>query len=219
MKNETLSPSARPDSASLDAPLSMTRREAVVRLAMLMGASVVGPRLLAADFGQKGNSDTGFSADDIALLDEIGDTIIPATDIPGAKAVGIGAFIAMMVRDCYFPRDQATFRTGLDQFDQKFSAKYGKGFRAAAPADRTAFLNELDKEQRAFTREHRIETHTDGSETPEAPHHYFRMMKDLTILGYFSSELGATQAVRFIEVPGRFDGAAPYKKGEHAWFS
>ncbi len=200
--------------------MTMTRREMVIRLAVAMGASAVGPRLLSAQFGatvSAGNTD--FSADDLALLDEIGDTIIPATDVPGAKAVGIGGFIAMMVRDCYQPRDQAAFKEGLRNLEARFSAVHRKSFRAGDAKDRTAFLNTLDAEQKEFTKAHRIEQHTDGSETPEAPWHYFRMMKDLTILGYFSSEIGATKALRFIEIPGRFDGAAPYHKGEHAWFS
>jgi hypothetical protein len=199
--------------------MTMTRREAVRQMALMMGASVIGTRLLAADFGRNGAADSGFNADDIALLDEIGETILPASDVPGAKSVGIGAFIAMMVHDCYVPRDQAAFRAGLDGFDRAFSMKYGHAFRAASVEDRTAFLNTLDDEQKEFMRAHRVETHTDGSETPEPPYHYFRMMKDLTILGYFSSEVGATQAVRFIEVPGRYDGAAPYQKGDRAWFS
>ena len=76
-------------------------------------------------------------------------------------------------------------------------------------ASRTAFLNELDREQKAYT----------DKKTSDQPPHYFRMMKELTILGYFSSEIGCTQAVRFIEVPGRYDGAAPYKKGDRAFFS
>ena len=101
----------------------------------MMGASVVGPRLLAAQFGDQTGA-TNFSPDEIALLDEIGETIIPATDVPGATAVGIGAFIAMMVRDCYQPRDQATFKTGLAELEKKFAAKYGKPFRAGAAADR-----------------------------------------------------------------------------------
>ena len=200
--------------------MTMTRREMVIRLAVAMGASAVGPRLLAAQFGMTASAgNTNFSADELALLDEIGDTIIPATDVPGAKAVNIGAFIAMMVRDCYQPRDQATFKAGLSDLEKRFSALYKKSFREGAAADRTGFLNTLDTEQKEFTKANRVEQHTDGSETPEPPYHYFRMMKELTILGYFSSEIGATKALRFIEVPGGFDGAAPYKRGDRAWFS
>ena len=71
-----------------------------------------------------------------------------------------------------------------------------------------AILNELDAEQKR---------HHATKARGESPH-YFRMMKQLTLLGYFSSEIGATQAMRFIEVPGRFDGNAPYQKGDRAWF-
>lgn len=180
--------------------MNLTRRAAVIRMATLMGASVVGPRLLAAALD--GGGSHGFSAADLALLDEVGDTIIPPTDVPGAKAVGIGAFIAMMVHDCSEPPDQAAFRAGLARLEADFRARHGVGFAAGTPADRTAFLNALDAEARA----HR-----------GPPAHPFRMMKELTILGYFTSEIGATQALRFEEVPGRYDGDAPWQPGDRAW--
>jgi hypothetical protein len=184
----------------------MTRREAVIRMATLMGATALGPRLLAATFSS-GNH--GFSADDVALLDEIGETIIPTTNVPGAKATQIGAFIAMMVNDCYPPAEQTLFRDGLKKVADTYRTRFGSTFVAGTPANRTTLLDEFDREQRAYTQ----------SKTTEQPPHFFRVMKELTILGYFSSEIGATQALRFIEVPGRFDGAAPYKKGDRAWFS
>jgi hypothetical protein len=53
--------------------------------------------------------------------------------------------------------------------------------------------------------------------TADAPVHYFRMMKELTLLGYFTSEIGYTKAMRYVESPGRFDPCVPYKAGEPAW--
>jgi hypothetical protein len=53
--------------------------------------------------------------------------------------------------------------------------------------------------------------------TADAPNHYFRMMKELTLLGYFTSEIGYTQAQRYVESPGRFDPCVPYQAGEPAW--
>ena len=50
-----------------------------------------------------------------------------------------------------------------------------------------------------------------------APLHYYSMMKQLTLLGYFTSEIGMKQALRFLPVPGKYDGAFPYKKGDKAW--
>ena len=49
------------------------------------------------------------------------------------------------------------------------------------------------------------------------PVHYFLMLKQLTILGYFTSETGASQALNYIAVPGKYDGSYPYKKGDKAW--
>lgn len=189
-------------------PTPMNRREAIVRLAVLMGGTMVGPRLFSAalDAGATQAGD-GTASAELALLDEIGDTIIPATDVPGAKAVGIGAFIAMMLRDCYEPMDQAAVAGGVRELALNFRKKYGHDFIGAPAAERTDFLDALDRDQKAGAR----------SRKADAPAHYFRILKELTVIGYFSSEIGATQALRFIEVPGRFDGSAPYKRGDHAW--
>ena len=53
--------------------------------------------------------------------------------------------------------------------------------------------------------------------TAETPAHYFRMMKELALLGYFTSEIGCTQAQRYAETPGRYDPCVPYKPGEKSW--
>ncbi len=209
--------------------MTVTRREAIIRMAIMMGATVVGPRLLAVEFGQDSSAPKSppaaspgtFSADEIALLDEIGETIIPATTVPGAKAVGIGSFIAMMVTDCYHPNEQAAFRAGLHGIPTAYEARYGETFLTGSPANRTAFLNELDREQRAysarqkerkkFIRENAAAQESSES-TGEIPH-YFRVMKELTILGYFTSEIGSVDVLGWVEVPGRFDGNVPYAKG------
>ncbi|HQY06832.1 MAG TPA: gluconate 2-dehydrogenase subunit 3 family protein, partial [Lacunisphaera sp.] len=146
-----------------------------------------------------------FTDADLALLDEIGETIIPATNIPGAKAVGVGAFIAMMVADCYAADAQAEFKTGLARLPADYKARYDENFIGGKKEHRTAFLNTLDAEQRAYTA---------GRNRTVSPPHYFRILRELTILGYFTSEIGATQAVHYLEVPGRYDGNVPYQKGD-----
>ena len=174
--------------------MQMNRREAVIKMAMLMGATTLGPRLLAGTFGTSPAA-AGFGPEQIALLDEIADTIIPPTAVPGAKAAGVGPFIAMIVQDCYEAGDQAAVRAGLARIDADYAAKYQGSFAAGRPADRTAFLTELDR----------------------ARPRYFRILKELTLLGYFTSEIGSTQALQYAEVPGRYDGDLPYAKGERAW--
>jgi hypothetical protein len=186
--------------------MNLTRREAVIHLATLMGATVVGPRLSAAFVTTQAH---GFTAAELVLLDEIGETIIPATDVPGAKAVGIGTFLAMMMNDCYTPAEQQMFRDGLRQIDTSYTQRFGTDFVSGTAANRTVLLNDLDREQRQHHQ----------NLPPGAPPHYFRVLKELTILGYFSSEIGATQALRYAEVPGRYDGNAPYQRGDRAWFN
>lgn len=195
--------------------MNMTRREALMKMAVALGATVAGPRLLAAAF-QPGPP-VGFTPADLALLDEIGDTIIPPTDVPGAKATGIGAFMAMMINDCYEADEQAVFKAGLKRLPADYAAKHGEPFLTGQPAKRTAFLNELDREQRAHTSRIRKERREAGLPENGGAPHYFRLMKELTLLGYFTSEIGCTQALRYAEVPGSFNGDAPYVKGDPDW--
>lgn len=152
-------------------------------------------------------SDDLFDTDQVRLLDEIAETILPETTTPGARAAGVGAFITIMVRDCYSREDQIVFIKGLSTLEAKFKEQYGQSFMSSDQAKRTNFLTALDREQKAFSL----------AKKPEEPNHYFSMMKQLTLLGFFTSEVGATQALRYLPVPGKFNGCIPYKKGDRAW--
>lgn len=173
-----------------------------------MGGTVIGAELfISGCVTAPKNYNELFSQDQVTLMDEIGETIIPATKTPGAKAVKIGSFMAFMVKDCYNDKDQAIFLDGIKKVDDVAKKKYNAGFMAITPAQRTEMLNELDKEQKEYTK----------TKKKEDPNHYFRMLKELTLLGYFTSKEGATQALRYVPVPGRYDGDMPYKKGDKAW--
>ena len=189
-------------------PLStdlLTRREVLRRVSVVLGgATLVGESVwLAAEAAPSSESKPLFSTEEIALLDEIADTILPATSTPGAKAAGVGPFIAVMVRDVYDAGQQKIFRGGIAKLERESHKQNGAAFMACTPAQRTALLERLDAEQYAQR----------NSGTP----HYFRMMKELTLLGYFTSEIGYTQAMRYTETPGRFDPCVPYTPGEKAW--
>jgi len=192
----------------------ITRREAIVRVsAMLGGVALVGQSAMLAGCARSpedaapATSDALFTDDEIALLDEIAETILPATDTPGAKAAGVGPFIALMVTDCYYPAEQQIFKDGMRAVGRQSTEMYGVDFVSATPAQRLALLESLDAEQVAWT-----QTNPD-----DAPAHYFRMMKELALLGYFTSEIGYNQAMRYAETPGRFDPCVPYEPGEKTW--
>lgn len=187
----------------------LNRREAIARLAMIMGWAVVGSESLLRGASVAGKKTApGFSDEERALMDEIGETIIPATDTPGAKAANIGAFMTLMVTDCYDDAHHAVFKAGLENIAASAAQRFGKSFVAGTPVQRTALLNELDAEQRAH------QLHRAKGE----PAHYFRLLKELTVVGYFTSEIGCTKALRHMEAPGAYRGNEPYKKGDRAWF-
>lgn len=200
----------------------LDRREAIRRVSLLLGgvAFVGGTGLLEACAKERSAaSDTmaanagpqpigSFSVADQAFLDEVADTILPTTaSSPGAKAAKTGPFMALMVTDCYEPKDQQIFREGMRSLDAACEKMHGTGFMRASAEQRTTVLTALDKEAIEFMK----------AKTPDAPTHYFRMMKELALLGFFTSEIGCTQALRYKESPGPFEGCVPYKKGERAW--
>ena len=190
--------------------MNIDRREALARLVAITGSIAIGAEFFLSGCERPGKrAVTPFTAADLALMDEIGDTIIPVTDSPGAKAAGIGAFMAKMVNDCYDQDAHAVFQYGLVEIEKASEKKHGKSFMTSSPAERTALLNDLDQEQRAYSRQ----------KTREAPPHYFRLMKELTLLGFFSSEVGCTKALRYVETPGAYHGDVPYKRGDRAWFN
>jgi hypothetical protein len=192
-----------------------------------MGGAVIGAEFFLSGCKPKGASsvDDLFAQNNTDFLNEVADTILPTTSSPGAKAANVGGFMAVMVRDCYTPADQQTFIDGMSKLNDAAGKKFSSKFMDLTPQQRTDLLIDLDKEQKAFTADrdkqlaadalkHKGEANYKG---PELPNHYFRMMKQLTLLGYFTSEVGATKALRYIAIPGRYDGCVPYKKGDKAW--
>jgi hypothetical protein len=191
----------------------VTRREAIRRVsALLGGAALVGQGAwLSGCATSRPAAGALFSAVDVVLLDEIAETILPETNTPGAKAAGVGPFIAMMVTDTYDPREQRTFLDGLATVEAECRALHGIGFVAASAAQRLTLLERLDREALEYMR--RLGPEQEQQQLP----HYFRMIKELTLLGYFTSEIGYTQAIRYIETPGRYDPCIPYKDGDKLW--
>jgi len=234
----------------------ISRREAIRRVSALLGgiALVGSNRLVAAIENASPASGVAigeFSVADIAFLDEIAETILPETKTPGAKAARTGAFMALMVTDCYRPTEQKIFRDGIGMVEAATKKAHNVSFMQATMAQRVAVLSVLDREQkRVMDAQEAAERKEKGlaplpvdvaplkadpklqgdqnenlpvtgvtapGESPKRAAHYFRMMKELALLGYFSSEIGCTVAMRYIETPGRFDPCIPYKPGELSW--
>ena len=208
----------------------LSRREAVQRVAALLGgaALVGGDRLFAFSFepavieNAMAQGAGAFTAADVALLDEIAETILPETSTPGAKAAKVGAFMALMVTEVYDESERQVFQQGLRQLDEVCRQAHAVPFMQASAAQRLSLVEALDREQHAVMEDRapkrRVRAPGAASESDE-PAHYFRLMKELTLLGYFTSEIGYTRAMRYIESPGRFDPNAPHAPGDKSWAS
>ena len=186
----------------------MNRRELLRSIAMLTGVSVVGADFLLTGCTNPAAGSLQFSATDISLLNEVAETILPATDTPGAKAAEVGRFMTIMVIDCYTKEQQAVFVKGIKDLDATAQTSAQSTFLNCSAEKRHEVLTLLEKEAKAFN---------EGRADKEAPAHYYTMMKQLTLWGFFSSKTGMTQTLRHVPVPGRYDGNALYTKGEKAW--
>ncbi|WP_340648261.1 gluconate 2-dehydrogenase subunit 3 family protein [Pseudoxanthomonas winnipegensis] len=192
----------------------MQRRELLKMITAATGMAMIG--LPSVVFGQAQlpvpPANNAFSKAQVALLDEIAETILPRTDTPGAKDAGVGLFMARFVTDCYDPQQQAVFRAGLADLDKRAKG----GFLALKPAQRAELLDKLAAEARAASPDPK-KADDEGADSSAIPPHYFTMIKQLVLFGFFTSEVGATKVLRYVPVPGRFDGDLPYEPGTPAW--
>ncbi len=188
---------------------NMNRREAIAAVAYLMGSTVIGANaFLTGCTSQTSTEKITFTPQLLAVLDEVAEGILPATpNSPGAKAARVGAFMQTMVTDCYEEKDQQIFMNGLKKLEQAAQQKYTRPFLDLSTPQKHTLLVALDQEAKTYQK---------NKKEPD-PNHYFTMLKQLTLLGYFTSEPGATQALRYLPVPGRFEGCVPYQKGKKAW--
>jgi hypothetical protein len=175
----------------------MDRRELLKLIALATGSVMIGGELVLTACSRSSYEAIGrFTEADIALLDLVADTILPQTDTPGAKEAGVGPFMSVIVTDCYTEQDQNAFYEGVNTLRKEHN------FENLTPDQRTEVLKKLDAEAKAYQK-------------PEGgSNHYFTMMKQLTITGYFTSEKGQKEALRYIPVPGKYDGNYPYQKGD-----
>jgi hypothetical protein len=177
------------------------RREALRRTALLLGGVLSAPAIagvLAGCDSRNPSASRALTSDQAELVATIAEHIIPETDTPGARAAGVHVFITKMLADYYEPDDRQRVLEGLA------SIECGHNFLDCSAEEQLAVLRIIDQE--AFA---------------EAPGrggvHWFRTIKELTLLGYYTSEIGATQELRHVAVPGRFEPCVPLAKIGRTW--
>jgi gluconate 2-dehydrogenase gamma chain len=191
----------------------MNRREALQRAAWVLGYTISVPTMSAVLNGCTAKPELGFTpsfltADQAALVAEVSEIIIPKTDTPGAKDVGVPQFIDTLVRDCYKKEDQENFLKGLDEFDKGAKDAYGDAFVDLDAEKQVEYVTKVHSDMIAATK---------GVDMRDKPRPFMHSMKELTVVGFFTSEPGATQVLQYEPVPGAYKGCIPLAEVGKTW--
>ena len=177
----------------------MNRREALLLLA---GTAALPDSLLAMGRAVHERARTGalrtFNAHQNETIATIAELIIPKTDTPGAREAGVPAFIDVFIADWADDEDRQRVLTGLGTLDERTRSLFGKDFIGATPVQQAQILTQLEAEV-ARLRD------TQGN----VWQHFYYPIKRLTLVGYYTSEAGATSEQNFRVVPGRFEPCYP----------
>ena len=194
---------------------AIDRREALRRAALLLGGALSASTVagvLAGCEARRIPDDAwrprALTADQVDLVATIAEHILPETDTPGARAALVHRFIDAMLAESYPTEERQRFLAGLADVDSRAQRACGRPFLYCGPAEQRTLLEQLDRE--VFTPGSRP-----GSDTDPVP--FFRTMKQLTLLGYYTSEIGATRELHNAPVPGRFEGCVPLAQIGRTW--
>jgi hypothetical protein len=185
-----------------------SRREAIKQLALLIGVSLSASSLsaLAASFANttdfKRRSKTLLNPQQLALVRELGELIIPTTDTPGAIAAGVHDFINYQLVYCFSKEDQTFHLKNLDRIAKIAQEEFGKSFIAATKEQQIDLLTRMEKPAAPFTQDDR---------------NYFKQLKSLVVFGYYTSEIGATQELKYLAIPGGYKGNVKIKEIGRTW--
>jgi hypothetical protein len=200
----------------------MNRRQAISRLAILLGSSFTAQTLSAMDrMGSVATKKRLFSA--LTLTDtqrkivaEVAEHIIPRTTTPGAKDAGVPAFIVMMMNDCYKKPEQDSFLEGLKDLEAKNfltqSAEAQIATLKQVEIDTKELMNALNVKQVKVGDNVDKETMDKKRGVP-----FWRLMKEMTLLGYYTSEQGLKASFEYEPIPGKFE-PIKIKEGQKAYY-
>lgn len=198
----------------------MNRREAIERTALVLGYAVSAPAIMGILKGCKAEPELNFvpvffTPEQAALVAEISGIIIPKTDTPGAKEVGVPGFIDKLIHEVYTKEDQDRFIQNLDEFAQEARKQMGNDFLEGRPEQQLEFIDKKNREAlEGYGQADSTGWWAAGS-TKQKP--FILKMKELTLLGFFTSEAGATQVLQYNQTPGPFQGCVPLAQVGKTW--
>ncbi len=196
----------------------MNRRELLKSIGVLLGGSV-SPAVASAVFADDSRQAAAgvwqprtLTIDQDRLVIAIAEAIIPATDTPGAAGARVNEFIDLLLSEWLDKQDAERFLAGLEELDSRSRVETGRSFIDLVPDQKLAFLEPLDREAIAF----RVAARKEESD-PDGALPFFAMMKEMTLVGYYTSEVGMTQELLYPEIRSTFSGCVPYEEIGRSW--
>ena len=189
----------------------LNRRQAIHRVGLLLGGTLAAPTLAGVLGGCNAPTPGGshhfttLDAGQQELISAIADQIIPTTDTPGASEAGVTEFFDLMLSDWYPADDREQFLNALSAFDLACGERYGQSFVECSSEDQITALRASASAVEAARR----------SGTRPLP--VFATLKELTMVGYYTSEIGMTVELQHEVVPGVFNGCVPLDEIGRTW--
>jgi hypothetical protein len=188
----------------------MNRRKAMARILLIAGGS------MAAYSGYKWwdwnkRPDIVYLEQNKDLIAALAETIIPATDSPGAKEAGVQEYIIMMVKDCTEKKSQNKFIDGLKELEHYCSSSFSKTFQQCSTQQQQQTLNHFEERGKSYNGIiGKVENRFFGKS-------FFATLKSYAVEGYCTSEAGATKGLAYLYIPGKFIGCMPLQPGQKSW--
>lgn len=188
----------------------MNRREAISRIALLVGGTLSAPTLYAMEGVGKVKTrsalEAAFSLTEAQrnIVAEVAEHIIPKTTTPGAKDAGVPAFIEMMLNDCYKSPEQSSFLEGVADLEKK-------NFISLSKEEQITALKQVEMDTKELMKAYNVKQVKVGDNVDKESLEgkkgvpFWRLMKELTLLGYYTSEQGIKASFVYEPIPGKFE--------------
>src|SRR6266404_3133998 len=188
----------------------MNRREALKRVAWLMGGTVSASAIVAIEKGYSATTSAGskpaiLRPPQVAIVAVVAEIMIPRTDTPGAIDVGVPGFIDLMLKDVYTQKDRERYLAGMAEFAAAAQGEQGKKFVALESPQQIALVRKFH--DAAVVEERRLHRPHAHLQRP-----FIMMTKELTLLGFFTSQVVATQVLQYAAVPGSYHVSVPLEE-------
>jgi hypothetical protein len=198
----------------------MNRREALQKAGLALGYAISASSIFGVLNGCKARPELDykpdfFTEDQALTISELAEIILPKTTTPGAHDAGVPGFIDSMVKEVYSKEQQEKFLKDLTAFDEEANKTYGSNFGLCKHEDQLAYVKKKHDEAIGSVGKAGAEGWWNSGNGNEMP--FIIKVKELTIIGFFTSEPGATEVLQYNQVPGPFQGCVPLQKVGKAW--